>query len=508
METLPGSVFVGRQREMGELKAALDDALSGQGRVIMLVGEPGIGKTRTAEELAAYAEKAGAQILWGWCCEESGAPPYWSWVQPLRSYIQHQDPEQLRSQMGAGAADIAEIIPEVREKLPGLEPSPVLEPEQARFRLFDSITSFLKNAAQSQPLMLVLDDLHWADKPSLLLLHFLARQLKGTRILVVGCYRDVEVSIQHPVSNTMAQLSKEPIFRRLVLQGVSIEDTARFIERKAGSRPSAEVVKTIYTLTEGNPFFLTEVVKLLSERGELGKNDIGKPQGIKVPVGVREAVGQRLNRRSASCNRMLTIASVIGREFNLELITRLMEDTSEETLLEGLEEALAGGMVESSPESAGSYRFTHALIQNTLASELSSARRARLHERIGEALEALYGVNSEVNASTLAYHFSEAMPMVGSEKLVRYSLLAGDRALATYAPEEALVHFERALTAKEGQSEDAETAALLFGLGRAQLAVFPRQRMPEAMANLSRAFDYYVKAGDIDRAVAVAESPL
>jgi predicted ATPase len=201
--------FVGRQREMGILTTALDDALSGQGRLVMLVGEPGIGKTRTAQELAAHAEARGAQVLWGWCYEEGGAPPYWPWVQPLRSYIQQQDPEQLHSQMGPGAADIARIISEVQEKLPGLEPTPALEPEQARFRLFDSITTFLKNASQSQALMLVLDDLHWADKASLSLLQFLARQLRGSRLLVVGCYRDVELSRQHPLAETLAQLARE-----------------------------------------------------------------------------------------------------------------------------------------------------------------------------------------------------------------------------------------------------------------------------------------------------------
>jgi predicted ATPase len=212
--SLARSAFVGRQREMDELKATLEDALAGHGRLVMLAGEPGIGKTRTARELAAYAETRGAQVLWGWCYEEAGAPPYWPWLQPLRSSIQQQDPEQLSSQMGVGAADIAEIIAEVREKLPGLEAPPALEPEQARFRLFDSIATFLKNAAQTQPLVLVLDDLHWADKPSLLLLQFLARQLAGSRLLLVGCYRDVELSRQHPLSEALAQLSREPVFQR------------------------------------------------------------------------------------------------------------------------------------------------------------------------------------------------------------------------------------------------------------------------------------------------------
>ena len=167
-------LFVGRQHEIAELTAALEDALAGQGRLVMLVGEPGIGKTRTAQELAVLAEQRGAQVLWGRCYEEQGAPPYWPWVQAIRAYVQQVDAEQLTAELGSGSADIAEIIPDLREKLPDLGTPPALEPEQARFRLFDSITSFLKNAAQHQPLLLVLDDLHWADRSSLLLLEFLA----------------------------------------------------------------------------------------------------------------------------------------------------------------------------------------------------------------------------------------------------------------------------------------------------------------------------------------------
>ena len=318
--------FVGRQSEIDKLKEALDDALLGRGRIAMLVGEPGIGKTRTAKELASYAQRIGAQVLWGWCYEEEGGQPYWPWVNPIRAYIQQRDSEQLRSEMGLGAADIAEIIPELRSKLPDLEMPPALDsPEAARFRLFDSITSFLINTSQAQPLVIVLDDLHWADRPSLLLLQFLARQMAGSRILVVGCYRDVEISRLHPVSETMAQLSKEPVFQRQLLRGINERDTARFIELEAGMIPPPEVVETIYAQTEGNPFFLTEVVRLLSERGELGEENIGNLQDMKVPVGIREVVGQRLNRRSELCNRMLTIASVIGREFGHDLIARLLD---------------------------------------------------------------------------------------------------------------------------------------------------------------------------------------
>ena len=199
---MTSGAFVGRQQELGELKTALDDALSGRGRLVMLAGEPGIGKTRTARELALVAESQGAQALRGRCYEEEGAPPYLPWLQPIRFYVQQQAPEQLRAEMGAGAADIAAIVPELRDKLPDLETPSALEPEQSRFRLFSSITTFFKNA--TQPRMLVLDDLHWADNPSLLLLQFLAREMGESRLLVVGTYRDVELSRQHPLSETLA----------------------------------------------------------------------------------------------------------------------------------------------------------------------------------------------------------------------------------------------------------------------------------------------------------------
>ncbi len=171
---------------MGELKACLEDALSGRGRLVTLVGEPGIGKTRTALELATYAGLRQAQVLWGRCYEGEGAPPYWPWVQAIRSYVRDVDPEQLRSDMGAGAADSGQVVSDVRDRLPGLEAPLQLEPEQARFRLFDSITAFLKSAGRRQPLVLVLDDLHWADHPSLLSLEFVAKGLGNARLRVIG----------------------------------------------------------------------------------------------------------------------------------------------------------------------------------------------------------------------------------------------------------------------------------------------------------------------------------
>jgi DNA-binding CsgD family transcriptional regulator len=493
---------------------ALEDALSGRGRLVMLAGEPGIGKTRTARELGSHAEALGAQVLWGWCYEVEGAPPYWPWVQPIRSYFQQRDPEQLRSEMGPGASDIAQIIPELGERLPDLKPPPALEPEQAQFRLFDSITAFLKNAAQSQPLMLVLDDLHWADKSSLLLLQFLARQLGGSRLLVVGCYRDMELSRQHPLSETLAQLAREPVFRRVLLRGLSQEDTSGFIEATAGVRPPPRLAETIYAHTEGNPFFMTEVVRLLAERGELATEAIGGPQGIRIPEGVREVIGQRFNRLSVHCNQTLTTAAIIGRDFDFQLLSHLSSGASDERLLQAIDEGLEAHLIEELPGPGERYQFTHALVQQTLVEEVSTSRRVRLHARIAEALEKLYGPDASGHAAELAHHFAEAQTVVGPEKLVRYSLLAGERALAAYAWEDALSHFERALAAKgvpvDGTepAKDAEAAALLFGLGRAQLGTLERRQIEEAVASLQRAFDYYAAAGDVAGALAVAQYPM
>lgn len=180
IQAAPRNIFVGRERELAELKSAFDDAISGNGRLFMIAGEPGIGKTRMAQELGSHAETLGAQVLWGRCYEEQGMLPFWPWVQAIRSYVRERDPDQLRSEMGSGAADIAEVVSDVKERLPDLQPAPHLEsPEQARFRLFDSITTFLKAASQKQPIVLVLDDLHWADQPSLLLIQFIARELGG-----------------------------------------------------------------------------------------------------------------------------------------------------------------------------------------------------------------------------------------------------------------------------------------------------------------------------------------
>ena len=483
-----GRIFVGRQREMNALSEALSDAMAGHGRMVMLAGEPGIGKTRMAQELALRAEALGSRVLWGRCSSAQGAPSYWPWVQIIRTYLRGQDAEQITTDMGASAADIGEIVSEVKERFPDLQPPPVLEPEQARFRLFDSITNFLKSISQRQQLVLVMDDLHWADHPSLLLLEFLARELNECHLLVVGTYRDTEMTSGHPLIQTLGELAREPMFPHVSLRGLDEVDEGRFIELASGFTPPPDLVAAVHALTEGNALFMTEVVRLLVENGELTSDLKSQSRGwrVKIPGAVNAVIRSRLERLSPSCNQILSVASMVGRDFDLNLLERLITNQkvdiersmSAGELLKVLEDALALRVIEEVPDLVGRYQFSHVLIQETLSGQLSSVRRARMHADIGLALEERYGTSADSNAAELAYHFGQAATVTGPEKVVRYSLLAGEQALAAYAFESSLLHFQQGLVAKDvpvdgtEPAPDSEAAALLFGLGRAMAATF------------------------------------
>ena len=446
--------YIGMQRETRDLRAALEDTLSGRGRLVMLMGDTGIGKTRTAQELATYAGLRGAQVLWGRCYRESGMPAYWPWIQVIRSYVQVRDEDRLRSEMGAGAAEIAALVSEVRERIPGLEmPSSQEGPDQARFRLFDSIATFLKSASLQQPLVVILDDLHWADQPSLALLQFVTRELRGSRLLLVGTYQDVEVSLRHPLSQALGELTRERLFQRVSLTGLNREDVGNFIQMVSGNAPHHGLVDAVYGQTEGNPLFVTEVTRLLMQEGALSEQTAGRATGwsVRIPQGVREVIGQRLDPLSQECNQALTVAAVVGREFTMDLLGRLVEDMPSNRLLEVVEEALAARVIEELPQAVGRYRFTHALIQETLLEEMSITRRVRLHALISEAMERLYGNDSGEHAAEIAHHLSQAVTMTGAERLVHFSLLAGEQALANHNHEDALAHFQRASEAKEKQ---------------------------------------------------------
>ena len=509
LDSVAGGVFVGRKREMSALRAVLEDALASHGNLVMLVGEPGIGKTRTSQQLSTFAQLRGARVLWGRSYENQEAPPYWPWVQAIRSYVRSCDTEKLRKEMSSVASIIAEIVEDVKERIPDIKPPRKLDdPESARFRLFDAVSSFLKTASRSQPLVVVLDDLHWSDGPSLKLLEFVSHELEGGRLLILGAYRDVEIGRKHPLQQTLAELTREQLFERVLLRGLQKEDVERFIELAAGVKPPDGLVDAVYTHTEGNPLFVTEVVRLLVQEGELEEEKLKKRirWTVRIPEGVREVIGRRLDRLSERCNEILAVAAVLGREFTLRQLNALIEDITEDRLIEVLDEALMARVAEELPDAIGHYQFTHALTQETLLEELTVTRRVRLHAKIAKALEELYGDKADDHAAELVTHFVQAETVIGKEKVIHYSHLAGEQAFASHAYEDALEHFQRGLDVIKDQKTDHAKASLLFGRAKAKLATGHVHL--EVEDDFTRAFDYYHESGDVEHAVEIAGYPM
>jgi len=438
----PASVFVGRERTLARLEGALDAALSGRGRLVLLAGEPGIGKTRTAEEIARVARERGAQVVVGRCFEGEGAPSFWPWVQVLRELVGGAELERLRAALGADAAELAQLVPELRSRLPALPPASGLEGEQARFRLFDALTGFLRRRAQQGPLLLVLDDLHWADEASLLGLQFLAPELRSAALLVVATFRDVEVRRDHPLSKLLGALARVPACERIALRGLEPAEVAALVEAVAGLAPPASLARRVHEMTEGNPFFVFEVARLLGEAGPPAAN----PSTLALPQSVRDAIGRRLDALSADCNELLRTAAVLGRAFDVALLGRVADRTPD-ALLDLLGEALAAGVLVEHEERVGHFAFAHALVRQTLYEELRAPQRVRLHRRAGEALEAVFAASDEPPLSEIAHHLFEAAPGGSAEAALAAAVRAAERAHALLAYEESARLYEQALEA-------------------------------------------------------------
>jgi tetratricopeptide (TPR) repeat protein len=462
-----GGVFVGREREMAELSAGLEEAAVSRGSLFLLGGEPGIGKSRLADEFASLARERGFLVLWGRCWEAGGAPAYWPWVQGIRTYLRETDPGVLRDQMGAGAADIAQMIPDVRELLPDLPEAAPSDPVGARFRLFDRTASLLRTVAAEQPIIFILDDLQAADAASLLLLRFVAGTVNDSRLLILGSYRDTELDPTILLSETLTELRREPRVRFLMLKGLEEPDVTRFIDRTTDVIPPASLVAAVYEETEGNPLFVGELVRLLAQEGRLGALEPGAR--LSVPPSVRDVIDQRLGHLSSGCIDLLRLASVIGQEFELEALARLEERPARE-LLDVVEEAVRARALTEVPGTKGHLRFGHALIRETLYERIPASRRVELHQRTGDVLEGLYGIEREAHLAELAHHFFLAIPDADPSPAVEYARRAGDVAAARLAFEEAARLYGVALQALKliEMPDEGLRCELLLGIGDAQ----------------------------------------
>src|SRR5262245_45654364 len=465
-DRLAGGAFVGREREVGELCAAIEAAENGRGSLFLLSGEPGIGKTRLADRAADLAADRGLLVLWGRAFEGEGAPAFWPWVQVMRGLVDTVTPAELATQLGTAGARVEQVVPEVREKVPSLPQLPtVVDSAHARFLLFDAIARFLRKAAESTALVLVLDDLHWADMGSLLLLEFVASELRDARILVIGTYRDAEARRQGPLADALAALAR--LGQSLPIRGLAKPEVAEFVERVCGANPDATLVAALYEATDGNPFFLDEIARLLATERNLPR----RPDDLPLPDGVRAVIRRRLTLLPQETRRALAVASVAGREFESRVLERACgRDTSD--LMDRLAPGVTAGVVTRSQGAIGRYAFAHALIRETLYDDLGAADRVDLHRLTGQALEAVHGHDLGPQLEALAHHFGEAAVAGDAEKAIEYAIRAGHRAADNLAYEEAVRHFERALALHElrGKTDDVEEFDLLLALGRSRFA--------------------------------------
>lgn len=458
--------FVGREPEMAELARLLGAVVSGSGHAILISGDAGIGKTRLATEFSSAATARGALVLWGRCWEAGGAPAFWPWIDALRQAVAS---EQLPRELGLGrhGALVAELLPELRERLVGIgsEPPQPTDPESARFLMFDAVASLLRALAGNVPVVVVLDDLHFADQASLLLLAFAARTMRDARILLVGTFRDPDAFLSSERAAVLADLGRDA--RCLALRGLDVHDVGHLIARAAGRAASASVVARIHRATDGNPFFVAELLQLLTAGGRLDAS-VGPDGSFAIPHGVREAVRRRLTQLPSASIALLEVAAAIGREFDAALLG-LASDLPHLDVLAALEEPVRLGLVVRTPSGAGRFFFRHALIREVLYEGLAPSSRPLLHRKLAESLELLDASDPGRHTDALAHHFLLAAPAGGDDRFIAHGARAARRALARMAFEEAVDLYQRTLDALSFVAAEQRTRCeLLLALGEAK----------------------------------------
>lgn len=438
-ESAASGAFVGRAQALAELDAALDAAAAQLGSLVLVTGDPGIGKTRLVNELAVHARSRGILDLRGTCWEGGGAPAYWPWAQVLRGWLRAAGGTSL-DDLGAGSAELAALLPELGSA--AATATGAEDAERDRLRLFDALTDTLLGAAERRPMLIVLDDLHWADTSSVLALRFLAGELDHGRLLVVGAYRDLEIDHgHHPLVSAIGDLAR--VARRLPLSGLTPAEVARYIAVTIGREPEPDVVGTVSRQTGGNPLFVRELVRLAWQEGSIDSL-VAIPSATHVmPAGVREVIARRLRLLPADAYAALEVASVAGEEFSLEVVARIA-GLDRRRVLRALEHAIDARLLTGDPGAPGHYRFAHALIRDVVYQDLPTDRLASLHGRAGEVIEELYGDAAE-HLAAIASHYLHAAPLGGEERALRYAQRAGERAMAMLGWEEAAGYFERAL---------------------------------------------------------------
>jgi class 3 adenylate cyclase/tetratricopeptide (TPR) repeat protein len=491
----PLTAFVERDAERARLRRLVDDTLAGRGRLALVVGEAGVGKSRLVAEIGDEAQARGMRVLTGHCVERGGTPPYLPYVEIIEEAITSpRSSLELWKALGDVAAEIARIAPALRRAFPNIPPPVELPAELGRRYVWNSFGEFIGRAAQGQPLLLTLEDLHWADESSLLLTEYLAPLLPEMPVLVLGTYRDVDVDLDHSLARVIGQLRRQRLVERVNLRRLSFDGVRAMVEALAGQPAPEQLVRLIDRETEGNPFFVEEVYLHLAESGVLlDEHGRVRPDlqldDVWAPESIRLVLGQRLDRLASSTREVLVAAAVSGRMFSSELVGEVAEASADQ-LVDAFDEAerarlLAPGRV------PGELMFGHELIRQTLLSDVSAAERERLHLRIAEAISRLYSDDLEAYAGELAYHLSHAGGSADRASLVHYLAIAGERAFDAAAFDDAVGYFEKALSLmpNDGQLGHAQL------LERLAMALRSVGRWDDALRTMNNALDRYEALG-------------
>ncbi len=466
--------FVGRAAEREVLSVSLKVLPDEGRRVVLLSGEPGIGKTTLASSFAKEAFETGAVVLYGHCDEDLGIP-YQAWSEALGHLVRHAPESLLAEHVAARGGELVRLVPDLAARVPVTVSS--TDAESERYLLFGAVTDVLMRMSALAPVVLVLDDLQWADRPTVQLLRHVVTSEVTLRMLVIGTFRSSEITSEHPLAETLAALHRESGVERLALRGLGDDELLSLLETIAGHDMAEEGVvlrDALLAETEGNPFFVGEMLRHLAETNSIYQGEDGRwvaspdLRASGLPVSIREVIGRRIARLGAETQRVLSLASVIGRDFDVDVLVRIA-DVGEDAVLDLCDDAVTAGVL-SEGEIAGRYAFAHGLVEHALYDALSAGRAARAHRAVAAALEEICGDNPGERVGELAYHWAHATRPEDGSKAIDYAQRAGDRALAQLAPDEARRWYGDALELLDRVATDdaRRRAELLFGMGEAQ----------------------------------------
>jgi ATP/maltotriose-dependent transcriptional regulator MalT len=487
------TAVVGRDKELALLLAALDEARGDAGSIVMIRGDPGIGKSRLAQAFAEHARAAGARVVSGHCHETLGSPPFWPWLQILRELATQHAGENaaatdiVRGLMTGGTAERSGTLSLFTQR-----------GASEQFMLFSRITSHLSALAAECPLVLVLDDLHWADRSSLALLAHLCERVASLPILVLGTYREHEVTRRHPLFSTLADAARRTTLHRIHLDGLTRDEVLRFIGEFSAEPLPGTVLEAIFAKTEGNPLFVTEVMRILEHERSRA---VSERFVVEIPDGIRDAIGRRLDQLSGECTDLLGVAAVIGRRFGLAELASIVRASNPLDVLQILDEAVRSRVVET--EGADRFRFCHVLVRDLLYEELSLVRRITLHKDVGDALAEQHARGVDRSPGEIARHYYHAVQAGQGDKALEFALEAAEQASSYAAHHEAIEFYDLALDVLGAGGAHGDGLEARIHLGRAKAMNQAGAPVPDCRACLdqslqaaraTRSYDVFAEA--------------